>query len=35
MLVKISQVIKWHGASMGTSGTCISGVQALDPVKNI
>ena len=29
----ISSHYKWHGASMGTSGTCISGVQALDLAK--
>tara|TARA_B100000902_G_scaffold34893_1_gene41951 strand:- start:49625 stop:50839 length:1215 start_codon:yes stop_codon:yes gene_type:complete len=29
----VSSHYKWHGASMGTSGTCISGVQALDLAK--
>ena len=29
----ISSHYKWHGPSMGTSGTCISGVQALDIAK--
>lgn len=29
----ISSHYKWHGISMGTSGTCVSGVQALDIAK--
>ena len=29
----VSSFYKWNGASMGTSGTCISGVQALDLAK--
>ena len=29
----ISSHYKWHGPSMGTSGTCISGLQALDIAK--